>query len=460
MSFDVQAYLRSLSRFGIKPGLDRIRAILARLGDPQRRFPAVHIGGTNGKGSTAAITAAVLSRAGYRVGLYTSPHLVRYNERIRVDGAAISDEELSAIFAEVAQAAAAVRERLGSDPTEFEVGTAAAFLYFARREVDVAVVEVGLGGRLDSTNVVHSAAVAITPVSLDHTAVLGADLPTIAAEKAGIFRPGVPAVIAPQAPEAEAVFAAAAQRVGCPLVWVREVDEAALENSKPAASSRGAYFRILSWGMDGGRLDVWTPERSYRDVRVGLLGRHQVQNAAVAVSLLTVLAQRGFPIPEEALRDGVAGARWPGRLELVPGRPNLLLDGMHNPAGAAALATSLERLLAGRRILFVVGLMADRNPRDVLRPLLPHAAHVVATRPSSARTAPIAPEEIAQVANELGVSSESAPTAKEALAAACRAAPPDGLVCVCGSLYLVGEVKGLLEAGWQPSQEERSAYAP
>lgn len=448
MAFDVQAYLRSLTRFGMKPGLERITAILGRLGHPEAAFPAVHIGGTNGKGSTAAMTASMLQAAGYRVGLFTSPHLMTYHERIRVDGGLISDADLQAVMEEVAAAADAVKEELGADPTEFEVGTAAAFLHFCRAGVDVAVVEVGLGGRLDSTNVVHPAAVAVGPISLDHTAVLGPDVASIAREKAGIFKPGAPAVIAPQPPEAARELARIAADRSAPLIWVREAGEEPGDDGNgecPGGLPGGAArYTVLEWGPQGGRFSLETPLRRYADLSTPLLGLHQVQNAAVAVTLVDMLAGRGLAVSEEAVRRGLAESSWPGRFELFTGAPPILLDGVHNPGGARAFARSFGKLFAGTRPVLVVAVTGEKELRDVLAPLLSHASAVVATRPSSSRLAAADPEDLARCARELGVPAGVNPVVAGALDQAVELAGPGGMVCVCGSLYLVGEVRQLL----------------
>lgn len=446
MAFDVSAYLRSLSRFGMKPGLERIQAILSRLGNPEAAFPAVHIGGTNGKGSTAAMTASILRQAGYRVGLFTSPHLIAYNERIQVDGSPISDEELEAVFEEVAAAAGAVQRELGSDPTEFEVGTAAAFLHFRRARVDVAVVEVGLGGRLDSTNVVRSKAVGIGPISLDHTAVLGPDIPSIAREKAGIFKPGVPAVLAPQVPEAARVFDEAAAKVGAPLIWVREASEETARDGIARGSGQEARFTVLDWGAQGGRFRLETPGRTFEDLRTPLLGLHQVQNAAVAVTLVEALNQSGFAVGEEAVRQGLLQAKWPGRFELFPGKPSILLDGVHNPGGAQAFAASFGRLFPGARPVFLVAVTGQKVLSEILGPLVPYASAVVATKPTSSRLPAVDPADLVECAKALGVPAVSCPDAGRALERAVELAGPEGMVCVCGSLYLVGDVRGMLLA--------------
>ena len=453
MGFDVQGYLRSLKRFGMKPGLERIHAILGRLGNPEAAFPAVHIAGTNGKGSVAATTASILRAAGYRVGMFTSPHLIHYHERIQVDGQPIPDEALQRIFAQVAGAAAAVRDELGSDPTEFEVGTAAAFMYFQEAGVDLAVVEVGLGGRLDSTNVVRTQAAAITPISYDHMAVLGSTLPSIAREKAGILKPGIPAVIAPQHPEAASVLAEVARDLPCPLVWVNEEGGGSDRGATGATfhqdfegTGQTATYTVLGWSGEGGRFHLETPNRRYHELFTPLLGYHQVQNAAVAVTLVEALAEAGFAVSESQVRAGLANVRWPGRLELFPGHPAILLDGVHNPGGAEVLALALSRLFPDVRPVFLFALTGPKDPAEMFGPLAPFARAMVATRPASPRVPAVDPEVLAECARDLGVPASAMPSARQALEQAKELAGQEGMVCVCGSLYLVGEVRGLLVA--------------
>lgn len=440
MAFDYKHYLRSLKRFGEKPGLERIRRILAHLGDPHLAYPVVHVGGTNGKGSVVAMTASVLEAAGYRTGMFSKPHLVRYNERIRVAGRMIDDAMLAALFAEVAAAVNKAKAELGTDdPTEFEVGTAVMMLHFAREQVDVAVIEVGLGGRLDSTNVVESSVVALGPTALDHTAVLGPDVESIAREKAGIFRKGVPAVIAPQPPEALSVFQQVAADLPCPLYVVRRRG-----GWEPGERPRGeVWYREGDWGPHGGRLDVLTENHAYSDLDISLLGRHQLENAAVAVGAVDLLA--GFQVDARDLRTGLKAARWPGRLELIDGSPKILLDGVHNPGGAQAFAASFEGLFPGERPIFVIAALGEKDVEGLLRPLAPFAREVIFTAPASSRLPPTAPEELVARGRALGLRAEAVTPASAALEAACRRAGPRGMVCVCGSLYLVGELKGVLE---------------
>lgn len=455
MAFDVQGYLESLNRFGLKPGLDRIRALLERLSHPEEAFPAIHVGGTNGKGSIASVTTSILRQAGYRVGLFTSPHLSRYHERIQVDGRPIPDADLQSVFEEVAAAAEPVRARY-TDPTEFEVGTAAALLYFKQRRVDVAVVEVGLGGRLDSTNVVHAKGVAIGPISFDHTAILGSDLASIAREKAGIFRPDVPAVIAPQPPEAAEVFAEVGRSLPSPVIWVQERARPGLATGETPCGTghRGpgatACYEVIQWDASGGRFHLETPRRRFRELHTPLLGYHQVQNAAVAVTLADALAGTGFRIHEDHIREGLRLARWPGRLELIPGTPQVLLDGVHNEGGAEAFARSFGRLFPGVHPVFVVALTGGKDPAKVFGPIAPFASYMVTTRPDSSRIPVAEPEELAQSIRALGVPAEAQETADKALERARKLAlelaGDEAMVCICGSLYLVGDLRGRLVA--------------
>lgn len=420
-------WLEHLSRFGVRLGLERMAHLLAALGHPEERVPVVHVAGTNGKGSTAAMIAAVLQEAGYRVGLYTSPHLECYTERIRLNGRPIARERFAALVAEIEPAVAAAAAAGLDHPTEFEVGTAIMYRYFAEEGADVVVQEAGLGGRLDSTNLVRRPlAAVITPVDLDHTDRLGPAVTEIAREKAGILKPGRPAVLAPQLPAVRAVLGEAAARLGCPLTVVEE----------------DVRFQPRSLALEGGVMDYRGRSWDWAALRVGLAGRHQLVNAACALAALEVIAAEGFRLPEEAVRRGLAGVRWPGRLEVVRRRPLLLLDGAHNPAGARALRSALEELLPGRRIILVSGMLADKDAAGALAEMAAPAAEVVATRPDSPRALP--PDELALLVPGGGAGGRPVhvvPDPIEAVALALERAGPEGAVCVAGSLYLVGRVR-------------------
>jgi dihydrofolate synthase/folylpolyglutamate synthase len=413
------AFFAKLNPSGIKLGLERVREALAALGHPERRYPALHVAGTNGKGSTCAFSAAALKAAGHRVGLYTSPHLVRVNERIRVDGEDISDEALGRRILEVLERyPSAVTEPM----TYFEFGTVVGLWHFAQAAVDVAVLEVGLGGRLDATNAASPVVTAITPVSFDHMEYLGHTLGAIAGEKAGILKPGVPCVVARQEPESLDAIVRRAGEVGAPL-WVEGQDFSGEARPDGSLSYRGP-----SWSLEG--------------LPVALRGPHQRQNATVALACLEALHSRGVAVSLEAARAGVASARWPGRLEEVGQKPTLLLDGAHNSAGVEVLLAALRELYAGRRVHLVFGVVGDKDRGPMMRALFPHCTSVQLTPLDTPRS--LAPEVYVDEARALCADVAAWSDLDSALAAARRKAGPDDVVLCTGSLFLVGKVKARL----------------
>lgn len=434
-------YLAGLTKFGIRPTLDRMHVMLEALDSPHLRYPVVHIAGTNGKGSTARFIAAALQEAGLQTGLFTSPHLVRYNERLMIQGAPITDDELLSSVEEVRPLVEETAHTVGH-PTEFEVATVMAFSYFARRAVDVAVIEVGMGGTWDSTNVVNPCLSVITPIAMDHMDRLGNTLAEIAAQKAGIIKPGSPVVVATQDDEAAQVIATCAQTQKSAITWVCD------ETREPSLRCDGRY-RAIDWDLTGGRFDLDSFGQRWTDMRVGMLGYHQIANAALATVACRRLQQLGFPVGEEHVREAIGSVRWPGRLELLQESPFLLLDGAHNVQGAHALARALKQLFAGRRITLILGMMAEKQVDDVLAALLPQASAVYCTAPASSRTAPLPPAHLAQhvtrVAEGLSLEDlwvDEAEHAWQAVRRALAQSGSDDVVCVCGSLYLVGEVRG------------------
>jgi len=337
------AYLSSLGRFGIKLGLDRTLALLAEVGNPQNLFQGVLVGGTNGKGSVCAMLAAVLQEAGYRVGFMPKPHLVSYTERIQVNQRPIAEADFAALLTSLQPAIDRVAEKLGP-PTEFEILTTASLNYFARAGIDLLVCEVGLGGRLDSTNVLDLGVEVITNIALDHTQYLGTTPEAIAGEKAGILKPDSIAITGAQSPGL-AVIEAAAAKIGIPLQ--RLGHEITLE-----ATDRG-------WA--GVVATITTPGGTYKDLRIPLLGIYQAENAALAVAAVDALRARGWEISNGELRNGLAHARWPGRLEIIDRSPIVLVDGAHNPAGLERSLATVQGLAKDKPLVIVFGAMKDKD---------------------------------------------------------------------------------------------------
>jgi dihydrofolate synthase/folylpolyglutamate synthase len=423
-------WIDSLESLGIQPGLERIAALLDRLGNPQRDLPSVIVAGTNGKGSVTAFLAAILSEAGSDPGVYTSPHLRTFEERIRVGAQPIGPGELAALTAEVAAAVESLRvERLPS-PTYFEATTAMAFLHFQRRRVPIAVLEVGMGGRFDATNVATLLASAITPVSLDHTQYLGSTVEEIAWQKAGVLRAGVPAIVGAQEPGARRVIADEAERLGAPLI-----------------ETSSCRFEPAGHFPDPPAFALTTPVGARYDAHLALRGDHQADNAAVAVLLAEILDRRGLArIRGVHVTRGLASARWPGRLDLQrragPDGPfDLLLDGAHNPAGCRILVQYLRRHQSKRpRRVLLFAAMRDKPAPEMLRALRDVVDEAILTEIGVARGTPAA--ELGAAARAAGMNATVIANRDDALRAAGLRAGRDGLVVACGSLYLVGSLLG------------------
>src|SRR5580658_3025506 len=409
-----------------KFGLANITILAEDLGQPQRSSPCVHIAGTDGKGSTAAMLESILRAAGLRTGLYTSPHLERINERIRINGENISDEDFVAAWSRVHSSIEALMAsgKLTSHPTFFECVTAIAFLAFAQHQVDFAIYEVGLGGRLDATNIVEPEVAIITPVDFDHENFLGHSIDEIAAEKAGIIKPGAWVVSASERPEARVVIARRCAERDARLVEV-EVTARAED--------------VQTWDGQYRAVAAFTHSRKQLTLAPSLPGRFQIRNALTATIAARLLAERGFPIPDVAVERGIATADWPGRLERLATQPDLYLDGAHNPAGARELLKFWQEKYAGRRIFLVYGAMRDKAVDEISGLLFPHAAAVVLTEPRQPRaiSAPLLAEITSHDSKETIVVRD--PT--EALETALRLAGPQDAVFVTGSLYLVGELR-------------------
>jgi dihydrofolate synthase/folylpolyglutamate synthase len=424
--------------------LAHMRILLDALEHPENRFPTVLIAGTNGKGSTAATLASILQASGYKTGLYTSPHLVRINERIRINGIAINDGDFALIHDLVDRTA----ERLVTEgelpwhPSFFEMLTAIAFEYFARARIDIAVLEVGMGGRLDATNVVEPRLSVIADISLDHQKFLGETLAAIAGEKAGILRPKVPAVTLPQAPEANEVIGNAILTVGATAInavpYVPPVSPKSAQYLTPSAYEKTGYVSRYPLQVMGKEISVETP----------LVGRHQLRNIALAIAAAAQLSHAGFAaITATTIEAGIRETRWPGRFQVLaatPDHPEIVLDVAHNPAGAWALRSTLSAAYQERPLIFVFGAMRDKAIREIAEILFPLADRVIATHVENPRAATAA--EIREAASRIAVDVDQAPDVSAALAQARAIVGTRGLVVVTGSIYIVGEAMRSLGA--------------
>ena len=451
---DVAARVHAYAWTDRKPGLERTRALLAALGNPEKALKFVHITGSNGKGSTAAMLASVLAAAGYRTGLFTSPHLYRFNERFQVNGTPIPDAALDRLAERVLAAA----DTLPEHPTEFELMTAIGFLWFAEAGCDLVVVEVGLGGRLDSTNVIPAPEAAvitniglehidvevavietglggrldatniivpvvsvITNIGLEHIAILGSTLAAIAAEKSGILKPGCRAVLYGQSREVGEVVA-----------------RVCAEKKIPLTVTDASQLTLLSSGLDGQHFTY----RGSAPLLLPLLGDYQLRNAMTVLDTVDALRAQGRNISADAVAHGLAAARWPGRLELVRRRPDLIIDGGHNPQCAQALAASLRGLYVGKKLIFLIGVLADKDWQSMVGEVLPLAKAIVTVRPESERAKD--ENELDAWARAQGVPAEAHASIGEALDAALALAGPEDAVCAWGSLYSVGELRHCL----------------
>ena len=412
-------YIHAVQWAGHKPGLTRTRTLLAALGDPHKDLKFVHVAGTNGKGSTAAMLASCLQAAGYRVGLYTSPFINRFNERIQVDGVQIGDDDLVRLVERIQPAA----DAMADVPTEFEIITALGMLYFAEKHCDIVVLEVGLGGTLDSTNVIDAPECAvITALGMDHVKELGPTIADIAAAKAGILKEGCPVVSYGGVPEADAVIAQKAAAMHAPLTVVD--------------------FHKLRY--DGGDLDEVTFDfDGLNGVRLPLIGSYQPKNAAVAITTLRVLREKGWNIPEEAIRKGLETVRWPGRFELLRHSPAFLLDGSHNAHGMRATVQSLRDRFPGEKFVFLISIMADKDVSEMLALLEPLARQFVTVAAHTPRATPA--ETLAAQIRAAGFAAEAAPSIEAGVARALELGGKDP-VCALGTLYFSGDVRQAFEA--------------
>jgi dihydrofolate synthase / folylpolyglutamate synthase len=426
-----------------KFGLANIATLVKILGNPHRASPSIHIAGTNGKGSTASMLESILRVSGFRTGLYTSPHLERINERIRIDGQDVSDDTFAAAWTRVEAVIESLLAsgKLGAHPSYFECITALAFVAFAEAGVNFAVYEVGLGGRLDATNIVEPEVAVITSVDFDHESFLGYSIPEIAAEKAGIIKSGAWVASSVERPEARAVIARRCQEAGARLV---EVDEA---------------WRIEVTGASGGcyRAVVRSTDSKIA-LEPSLPGRFQLRNALVAATAAQLLAERGFPVSDEAIEKGIRTAQWPGRLERLQEHPTVYLDGAHNPSGANQLLAFWKENLRGRRILLVYGAMRDKAVDEIAGLLFPAVDFVIFTQPLQPRaiSAPL----LAEMTGHLAKSFIVVPDPAEAIEHALDAASPTDAIFATGSLYLIGDLRSYWSKRHRAASAAQTSVGP
>ncbi len=416
-------YLYGLERFGMIFGLTQVSNILEAIGNPHKEIQAIHIGGTNGKGSTAAMIASILQKEGYRVGLYTSPHLIRFTERIKVNGREVDKEEVSQLTEWMKKK---IEEAGIPQPfTFFDFTTAMAFHYFKEKMVDLSVVEVGLGGRLDSTNVIDPLLSIITNISKDHEEHLGRSILSIAREKAGIIKKGRPLITAVTQPHALRLFSKICREKGSPLFKVGK--DFRHERSEDGSFTYEGIHRKL-WGL-----------------HLNLRGLHQIINATTALGALEVLEDLGYPVSIEAMVEGLREVEWPGRLEVVCQSPKVILDGAHNPAGALVLKETLKEEFQYQHLILLIGMMKDKDVNSFLHHLVPIADYIILSRPHMERAAP--PQLLKQILGENGKKAEVIEDLNEAIEKGLSMVSGKDLFCITGSLYTVGEARAFFNPG-------------
>lgn len=419
------SYLENLGKFGIQLGMERIEGLLRELGNPEQKIKTIHVTGTNGKGSVTSMITNILLAANLKVGKFTSPHLVRYNERICLNGEEISDEAFATTITAVKAASdSIVKKGVCDQPTQFEILTAAAFLYFCLEKVDYAVIEVGMGGLWDSTNVITPVVSVITNVSLDHTDRCGDSVERIAMQKAGIIKEKVPLVTAAEGDNA----------LG-PIVTMAMFKEAPVY-----LYGKAFYGTEVESSMDGQKFTLHAGDFYASDYEIKLPGEHQIKNTSVAIVAAKLVSKQDDRINELALHLGVANTLWPGRLERVSKKPDLILDGAHNPDGAKALRSALDKYYPGQKLHFVFGMMGDKDMSGVIKTLI-HNDDVVYTVRADGGSRAAEAEALAEL---VGANAIPMNSLAEAYHKAADQAGKDGIICVCGSLYLVGEFKKVL----------------
>lgn len=413
-------YIHSVFWKGSIPGLERTQELLAKMGNPEKDLKFVHIAGTNGKGSTASMTASILRKAGYKTGLYTSPYIYRFHERMQVNGMEISDEDLVAITEYVKPLA----DSMEQSPTEFELVCCIAFEYFKRMHCDIVVLEVGMGGEFDATNVIEVPEVAvITNIGLDHTEVLGDTVEAIAETKSGIFKQGGHAVVYRSTPSVEAVY-----------------ERICAERSVHLKKADFDSLVLKSHGLDGQIFDCG----KRKDLLLPLLGVHQLHNASVVLSVIDTMIENGWKISEENIREGLRDVRWPGRFDIIQRNPLFIIDGGHNPQCIEALVKNIEDYLAGKNVIALTGVLADKDYADMYKPVMPLVKQFVCVTPPNPRR--MAAEQLAEFLRKVGAKAEPAASVEDGVKRSLELAGEDGVVLCFGSLYTIGSIRDALPA--------------
>lgn len=422
-------YIESTGKFGSKLGLENVAKVLEMLGNPQNKLKIIHVAGTNGKGSTCSYINSILVKAGYKTGLYTSPFLEEFNERIRINGINIPDDDLAELISEVKEKIDIMTAEGFDHPTEFEIITAAAFVYFSRQNTDFVVLEVGLGGRLDATNVCMPVVSVISSISLDHVQFLGNTLAKIAFEKGGIIKPNIPTVLYNQTEEV-----------------ITEIEKICKERNSKLFVTQDKEIEITKESIESQNVNLKLFEQVYENIELKLLGKHQSKNLLLALTAIKVLEKNGYitGIPKEILYSGILETKWPGRMELISKYPLTIIDGAHNEDGARNLANTIETYLFCKKITLVFGMLKDKDIQSVIDILFPKADRVVITIPHSERAASI--EDMKTIlAPFIKAHSEKhieyIPTIENAVAYAQSHAQEDEAVLYAGSLYMIGDVR-------------------
>lgn len=422
---EAMKYIETTSKFGSRLGLDRIKRLLELMGNPERNIRCIHVAGTNGKGSVTSMIGSILMKAGYKVGIYTSPYLERFSERIKIDDREISEEDIARLTTYIAPIVDRVIDEGYDHPTEFEIITAIMFKYFYENAVDFAVIEVGMGGRLDSTNVIEPLVSVITAIGFDHMAILGNTLSQIAYEKAGIIKDGGITVVYPQEEEAFKV-----------------IERVCRERNNKLVALKSSQVKLKEYSMDGQTFDLELDGEVFEDLKIVLLGEHQLKNAMTAVAAVKALSDKGINIDRKYIYAGLEYTRWHGRLEVMAREPVVLLDGAHNVQGISSLRDAVKKYFSYKKLIIVMGVLKDKQVSDMCRIIMPMADSIVTTTPDSDRA--FSANELGAIASTYCSDISVCPDIDSAYVEGLNMAGRDDLVLYCGSLYMIGRIRTLI----------------